>query len=175
MTTSEFTASPHAFADVLEANARYAAQFPYRGLEGTASRGLLVLTCMDTRIDPSAILGLQPGDAKILRNAGARVTDEVLATAVVSVYLLGVRRIMVMAHTRCRMASGSPDDVHAAIAEAGGPDTRSLEFRTTTDQLESLRRDVQRIRSWPYLAHATDLAIGGFRYDVDTGRVEFVC
>ena len=118
------------------------------------------------------MLGLARGDAKILRNAGARVTDDVLRTLVLADYLLGVDRVMVVAHTRCRMASGDQADVHAAIRDAGGPDTRSIAFLTTDDQEAAVRFDVQRILSWPYL---TNIAVGGFIYDLDTGRLRQVC
>lgn len=160
-----------AFADVLAANAAYVDRFDRGGLSGRAARGLAVLTCMDTRIDPLAMLGLAPGDAKILRNAGARVTDDVLRTLVLAQYLLGVERVMVIAHTDCRMAGGTEEDVHAAIAAAGGPDTRALRFETTVDQVATLREDVGRLRSSVYLA---GLETGGFLYDVHTGRVEQV-
>jgi carbonic anhydrase len=157
---------------VLAANASHAASFAKVPTGGTAVRGLAVLTCMDTRIDPLAMLGLRPGDAKILRNAGARVTDDVLRTLVLATYLLGVRRVMLVAHTNCRMAGGTEDDVHDAVKAAGGPDTRSLAFLTTTDQQESVRHDVQRIKSWPYLR---DVVVGGFVYDLETGRLAPVC
>jgi carbonic anhydrase len=160
------------FADVLAANEAYAADFRLAGLDPVAAQGLAVLTCMDSRIEPLAMLGLEPGDAKILRNAGARVTDDVLRTLVLASYLLGVYRAMVVAHTRCRMANGAEEDVHAAIAEAGGPDTHSLGFLTTDDQQTTLREDVERIRSWPYLR---DLRVGGFLYDVDTGALTQLC
>jgi len=160
------------FDDVLAANGEFAAGYTFGGLEATAARGLAVLTCMDSRIDPLRMLGLVPGDAKILRNAGARVTDDVLRTLVLARYLLGVERVMVVAHTRCRMAGGSEDDVHAAITDAGGPDTRSMSFLTTTDQEGAVRRDVQRVRSSPYL---TRTEIGGFVFDIDTGRLRRVC
>ena len=160
------------FADVLAANADYTQDFRLGGLQATAARGLAVLTCIDSRIEPLALLGLGPGDAKILRNAGARVTDDVLRTLVLASYLLGVDRAMVIAHTNCRMAAGGEEDVHGAVEAAGGPDTRSLSFLMTTDQESTLRADVQRVRSWPYL---TRLRVGGFLYDVDTGRVTQVC
>jgi carbonic anhydrase len=160
------------FADVLAANETYASEFKLAGLQPRAARGLAVLTCIDSRIEPLAMLRLQPGDAKILRNAGARVTDDVLRTLVLASYLLGVDRAMVIAHTDCRMATGSEDDVHAAISEAGGPDTRSLSFLVTADQEATVRADVQRVRSWPYLAR---LQVAGFLYDVDTGRLSHLC
>ncbi len=157
------------FADVVAANEAYAAGFDLGGLPARAARGLAVVTCMDSRIEPLAMLGLAPGDAKILRNAGARVTHDVLRTLVLATYLLGVERAMVIAHTDCRMTAASEDDVHEAVREEGGPDTRSLGFLVTTDQVASVRDDVQRVRSWPYLERAK---VGGFLYDVDTGLLE---
>ena len=94
------------FDDILAANRRYAESFALAGLDPRAARALGVLTCIDSRIEPLDMLGLAPGDAKILRNAGARVTDDVLRTLVLASYLLGVDRAMVVAHTKCRMASG---------------------------------------------------------------------
>ena len=161
-----------AFADVVAANDSYAETYRWAGLEAVAARGLAVLTCMDSRIEPLAMLGLAPGDAKILRNAGARVTDDVLRTLVLADYLLGVDRVMVVAHTGCRMAGGDEQSVHEAIRAAGGPDTRSISFLTTTEQVEALREDVQRVRSWPYLGNIT---VGGFLYDLDTGRLARLC
>src|SRR5947208_63609 len=76
----------------LAANERYAAQFPLGRLQAHAARGLALLTCIDSRIEPLAMLGLQPGDAKVLRNAGARVTDDVFRTLVLPSYLPGVDR-----------------------------------------------------------------------------------
>jgi carbonic anhydrase len=160
------------FADVLAANEAYASSFGLRGVPSRAARGLAVLTCMDSRIEPLAMLGLAPGDAKILRNAGARVTHDVLRTLVLATYLLGVERAMVIAHTDCRMTAASEDDVHEAVRNEGGPDTRSLGFLVTTDQVASVRDDVQRVRSWPYLER---LRVGGFLYDVDTGRLARLC
>jgi len=161
-----------AFDDVIEANAAYAAGYDLGGLEARAAKGLAVLTCMDSRIDPLGMLGLRPGDAKILRNAGARVTDDVLRTLVLARYLLGVSRVMVVAHTGCRMSGGTEEDVHQAVTDAGGPDTRSISFLTTTDQRAAVEQDVQRVRSWPYLR---DLVVGGFIYDLDTGCLRRVC
>src|SRR3954454_1912365 len=160
------------FADVLAANDEFATGYDLADLEATAAKGLAVLTCMDSRIDPLRMLGLKPGDAKILRNAGARVTDDVVRTLVLARYLLGVERVMVVAHTKCRMAGGTEDDVHIAISAAGGPDTSELSFLVATDQLASLRDDVARAQASPYLK---DTVIGGFLYDVDTGLVSRIC
>jgi carbonic anhydrase len=165
-------AADETFSDVLAANDEYASGFALGGLEPVAARGLAVLTCMDSRIEPLAMLGLAPGDAKILRNAGARVTDDVLRTLVLASYLLGVDRAMVVAHTNCRMAAENEEAVHAAVEAAGGPDTRSLAFLVAPDQEATVREDVQRIRAWPFLSR---LEVGGFIYDVDTGRLTRLC
>lgn len=161
-----------AFDDVLAANEGHASHYRLADLEARAAKGLGVLTCMDSRIDPLGMLGLSPGDAKIMRNAGARVTDDVLRTLVLASHLLGVDRVMVVAHTSCRMATGGEEDVHSAIRDAGGPDTRSISFLTTDDQQSALREDVQRVRSWPYLGN---VIVGGFIYDLKTGRLRRVC
>ena len=160
------------FDDLLAGNRDYAAHFTSSDLRGRAARGLAVVTCMDSRIEPLQMLGLSKGDAKILRNAGARVTDDVLRTLVLAVHLLGVERVMVVAHTDCRMATVTDEQVHAAIRESAGLDTRSLEFRTMDDQEASLADDVQRIRSSPYLP--AGLPVLGCRYDVHTGQVAVV-
>lgn len=158
-----------AFADVLQSNARYAETFTWGGLTGRASRGLAVVTCMDSRIDPLTALGMGPGDVKILRNAGARVTDDVLRTLVLATFLLGVDRVLVMPHTECRMASATEEQIHHTILEEYGVDTRSLEFRTVTDQKAGLQQDILRIRSSPYLQ--AGVTVAGAIYDVHTGSL----
>jgi carbonic anhydrase len=160
------------FEDVLEANAEFAGRYNSAHLQGRAARGLAIVTCMDSRIDPLAMLGLVKGDAKILRNAGARVTDDVLRTLVLAAHLLAVERVMIVAHTDCRMTKVSDEEVHAVILATAGVDTRSVDFGVIRDQREVLARDVQRVRSSPYLP--TDLAVLGCVYDLDTGRLEVV-
>ncbi|MEX2289783.1 MAG: carbonic anhydrase [Mycobacteriales bacterium] len=157
------------FEDLLAANEAYAASFSSGGLEGRAARGLAVVTCMDSRIEPLQMLGLSKGDAKILRNAGGRVTDGVLRALVLATHLLGVHRVMIVEHTDCRMAKVTDDQAHHAILEQSGIDTRSLDFQTIPDQATTLARDVQRVRSFPYLP--AGLAVVGCLYDVTSGRV----
>jgi carbonic anhydrase len=112
---------------------------------------------------------MEQGDVKILRNAGARVTDDVLRTLVLATYLLGVNRVLVMPHTECKMASASEDEIHSTILEEYGVETRSVEFRTVRDQEAALAYDVTRIRSYPLLPR--DLVVAGAIYDVRTGRL----
>ena len=166
----EFPAA--AFADVLDGNEKYAASYEGMSLTGRALKGLAMVTCMDSRIAPLGVVGMAPGDVKILRNAGARVTDDVLRTLVLATYLLGVNRILVMPHTDCKMASATEKDIHQSIMDDYGVDTRSEEFRTVNDQLAALRYDVTRIRAYPLLPK--DLVVGGAIYDVRTGRLDVV-
>jgi len=165
--SSEFPADN--FSDILESNTVYASTFNDQHLTGRAAKGLAIITCMDSRISPLDIMGLNPGDVKILRNAGARVTDDVLRTLVLATFLLGVNRILVMPHTDCRMASASEQEIHETISKDYGVDTRSVEFRTVRDQLGALATDVTRIRTYPLLA--PDVTVGGAVFDVHTGML----
>lgn len=155
------------FQDLIAANQSFAAQFSQEELTGQAKQGLAIVTCMDSRIDPLRIVGMHAGDAKILRNAGARVTEDVLRTLVLATHLLNVHRILVMPHTDCRMASAEEPEIHATILEKSGIDTRGIEIRTVRDQLKALRTDIQRIESYPLLAKGVTTM--GAIYDVKTG------
>ena len=157
------------FDDLLMANKRFAETFTSEDLTGTAAKGLAIVTCMDSRIDPLRIVGMFPGDAKILRNAGARVTDDVLRTLVLATHLLGVNRVLVMPHTDCRMASTDEAGIHAAITSKSGVDTRSLDFQTTNDQKGSLLKDIIKIESYPLLHD--EVRVMGAIYDVRTGKL----
>lgn len=159
-----------AFADVLTNNKGFAADFTSRHLDGNAARGLAIITCMDSRIAPLAIVGMQPGDVKILRNAGARVTDDVLRTLVLATFLLGVNRVLVMPHTDCKMASATEPEIHQEIMRNFLVDTRSVEIRTVRDQVDALRYDVTRIRTFPLLAPG--VVVAGAVYDVSTGKLQ---
>jgi carbonic anhydrase len=158
------------FTDVLDANERFAKEFHDTGLGGRAARGLALVTCMDSRIDPLAMLGMHPGDMKIIRNAGARVSDDVLRTLVLAVHLLGVQRILVVPHTECKMAAGDDASVHEALSEATGLDTRWMDIGTTPDQLAALHHGLTRIRTMPYIPES--IVVAGAIYDVHTGRLE---
>ena len=157
------------FEDLLEANRRYRSEFHDSGVEGSAAKGLAVLTCIDSRIDPLAMLGLRAGDAKIIRNAGARVTDDALRSLVLAVNLLGVTRVCVVAHTDCAMVGRDEDELRARISAIRGVDADGWEFLTSTDQLATLREDIARIEACPLLP--PDLQVGGFVFDVHSGEI----
>ena len=129
------------FGDLLDANAHYAASFELGALEARAARGLAIVTCFDSRIEPLRMLGLAPGDAKILRVAGARVSDDVLDSLRLATGKLGVDRIAIVQHTDC-------------AAHPTGPVT--------------LAHDVARVRE---ALDLDSTRIDGFVYDVRSGRL----
>lgn len=156
------------FDDLLAANRTYAADFEHAGVPGRAAAGLAIVTCMDTRIDPLAVLGIGVGDAKILRNPGGQVTPETLDALVLAVTLLGADRVLVIEHTGCAMASSTEDELRARVAESAGAETDAT-YGVIADQEERLRADVDRVRSHPLIGD--HVLVGGFVYDVDTGRL----
>lgn len=160
------------FDQILAANEEFAKAFKSSELTGRAAEGLAIVTCMDSRIDPLRVVGMKSGDAKILRNAGARVTEDVLRTLVLATHLLNVSKVLVMPHTDCRMASGTEEEVHEAIRKSSGVDTRSIEIRTVKDQKAALEIDVLRIKSFPFLPK--EIEVMGAIYDVKSGKLERV-
>jgi carbonic anhydrase len=157
------------FDDLLAANTQYAASFTDTGMAGAAARELAVLTCIDSRIDPLKVLGLAPGDAKIVRNAGARVTDDALRSLTLAHNLLGAKRICVIAHTECAMVGTSEDELRARVRRAANVDACDIDLLTVDDQLATLASDLERIRTSPLLKGVTDL--GGFIFNVRTGQL----
>jgi carbonic anhydrase len=158
-----------AFDDLLKANEEFAANFDMAGFDGVAQAGVAIVTCMDSRIDPLRIVGLKPGDAKIFRNPGGRVTDQALEALVLAVHLLNVSRILVVPHTRCAMASATLEEIRERVCAAAGLDASWQHFGMVSDQEAALRDDVHRVQAHPLIP--SSVAVGGFVYDVDTGRL----
>lgn len=156
-----------AFDDLLEANRRYAEAFDCGGYEAAAQAGVALVTCMDSRIDPLAMLGLRLGDAKVFRNPGARVTEQALEALVLGVHLLKVHRILVVPHTKCAMASNTVEQLREKIAQASGQDASWLDLGVVEDQEQRLRDDVARVKAHPLIPE--DIEVAGFVYDVDSG------
>ncbi|HSN12430.1 MAG TPA: carbonic anhydrase [Propionibacteriaceae bacterium] len=154
------------FDDLLAANARYSTQAP-RNFDGIAHAGIAVVTCMDSRLQPLEMLGLFLGEAKILRTPGGRVTPDALIGCVLGAQLLQVDRILVIAHTRCAMASGTDEEIRARVLERTGTDLGDMHIGATVDQEEALVSDVSLLRSHPAIGDR--VKVGGFLYDVDSG------
>ena len=155
------------FDDLLQANRRFADRFDLGGFDGRARAGIAIVTCMDSRIDPLRMLGLEHGDAKIFRNPGGRVTPQALEALVLGVHLLNVQRVLVVPHTRCAMASASEEELRAKVGASAGTDASWQSFGVVTDQLDQLRQDVAKVRTHPLIGDRA--RVGGFLYDVDTG------
>lgn len=129
------------------------------------SRRLAIVTCMDARIDVFAVLGLHLGDAHVIRNAGGRVTDDVLRSLALSSHVLGVDTVVVMQHTKCGLAGVTDDELRGLT----GAD---LNFFPIDDHATALSDDIETLKSTPYL---TSLAvIAGFVYDVESGEIDDV-
>ena len=161
-----------AFDDLLDANRAYAENFELGGFDGVARSGVAVVTCMDSRIDPLRMIGLSAGDAKILRNPGGRVTDQVLVALVLGATLLKVDRVLVIEHTRCAMASSSEDELRARVGSEVGTDASWMSLGVIDDQESAIKADVAKVRSHPLISDHVE--VGGFLYDVDTGLLSQV-
>jgi carbonic anhydrase len=156
--------------DLRVANDRYAAVWGERAsLAREPVRRLAVLTCMDARIDPARALGLEEGDAHVIRNAGGVATDDALRSLVISNRLLGTDTAYVVGHTQCGMISFTNEELYAQL-EHEGVEARWLDFLPFTEIEASVRASVLRLRETPLLPD--DYRVEGFLFDVATGRVE---
>jgi carbonic anhydrase len=154
--------------DLLRNNETYAEAFDKGELPGPPAKRVAVVSCMDARVVPSRILGLEEGDAHIIKNAGGVVTGDVIRSLAVSQHLMGSREVIVIQHTDCGLVRLTDDGFAERMEEASGqrPDWSLQAF---TDLEESVRDGVERIRTSPFLPN-TD-SVRGFVYDVTTGRL----
>jgi carbonic anhydrase len=171
--TSTPPTPPAIFDDLLAANRTFAATLHEPNFTGKAEAGVLVVTCMDSRIEPLRMIGLDLGDAKILRNPGGRVTDPVLVGIVLGVDLLNVNRVMVVEHTRCAMGSSTEAQMRESLTKSTGQDSTWMTLGMIDDQRAALAEDIRRVKRHPLIPDT--VAVGGFIYDVDTGLLESVC
>jgi carbonic anhydrase len=149
-------------ARLLEANAGYArARAHVR--DSKPSRHLAVVTCMDARIDVYAVLGLHLGEAHVIRNAGGRVTEDVLRSLALSSHVLGVDSVVVMQHTKCGLTGVTDEELRRFTGAA------DVGFLPITDHHEDLREDLDIIESVPYLSPIR--VVAGFIYDVESGEI----
>ncbi|HEY5334753.1 MAG TPA: carbonic anhydrase [Mycobacteriales bacterium] len=145
------------------ANSAYAAT--HVSSSGRPTSGLVVVTCMDARIDTSAMFGIEPGQAHVLRNAGGVVTDDVLRSLVVSQRKLGTTEIALVHHSGCGQTSYTDDELAAELAaEGAAPSWRAHAF---TDPAVDVRAGLDVVRNCPWLPHRD--AVRGFVLDVETG------
>ena len=156
---------------LLRNNERYAEDFDKGDLPIPPARKLAVVACMDARLDPHRILGLEEGDAHVIRNAGGVVSDDVIRSLVISQRLLGTREILLIQHTDCGMVTFRDDDVKDAIEDETGlrPAFAMEAFREPEG---NVRQSMSRIRVNPFIPHKD--RIRGFIFDVATGRLDEV-
>jgi carbonic anhydrase len=154
---------------LLSANERYAASFTGAYLPSPPRRQLAIVTCMDARLDPARFLGLEEGDAHVIRNAGGVLSADALRSLVVSHWLLGTQSALVIGHTDCGMAKFTDDELRARLKASTGVDAAYLDFLTFSNVEDAVRESVERIRSSELLPPAFDAE--GFVYDVRTGRL----
>lgn len=159
-------------ARVLEANAKFAETFDKGDAQLPPSLPLAVLTCIDARLQPAKFLGLEIGDAHVVRNAGGRATDDALRSLIISSQLLGTRQFMVIHHTDCGMLTFSNQDIWAKLESETGQNASSIDFLPFSDVEASLKEDVRTIRDNPLLPR--DVEVTGWVYDTTSGLLREV-
>ena len=160
-----------AIDDAIAANERFATGTPPAATTAKPSRGLVVVTCMDARIDVLAALGLSNGEAHVLRNAGGVVSDDVIRSLAISQRKLGTREVMLIHHTNCGMETISDDGFSTELQEETGlaPD---FPIESFADVESDVRASIEKVRRSPFLAHRDE--VRGFVYDVADGRLREV-
>ena len=154
---------------LLAANEVYADSFSHGQLPVPPARRVAIVTCMDARLDPARFLGLEPGDAHVIRNAGGLVTDDALRSLVISHWLLGTEEVVVIAHTDCGMLTFSNDDLRARLRSEANADASDVDFRPFPDLKESVRGSLRAVRESPFLPDSLELS--GWIYDVHDGHL----
>ena len=157
--------------DLLKNNETYAASFDKGDLPLPPAKKVAVLACMDARLNPYGALGLEEGDAHVIRNAGGVVTDDEIRSLAISQRLLGTEEIILIHHTDCGMLTFTDDDFKKSIQDETGikPEWAAEAF---PDLDEDVRQSVARIQASPFVPRKD--SIRGFIYDVDTGRLQEV-
>ena len=157
--------------ELLENNAAYAESFQKGELPLPPARGVAVVACMDARLDVHKILGLEEGEAHVIRNAGGVITDDEVRSLTISQRLLGTREVILIHHTDCGMLTFSDDELKAQIhAEVGLKPHFSME--SFSDLEEDVRQSMARIKASPFVPHKE--GVRGFVYEVETGRLREV-
>jgi carbonic anhydrase len=157
---------------MLQANETFAAGFDQGHLEIAPVRGVVILTCIDARLDPARMLGLELGDAHVIRNAGGRATDDAIRSLTISSWLLGTREFAVIHHTGCGMTLFTSDVLRDKIRDEKGVDVGEVDYLTISDVDQSVRDDVAEIRAVASLPDG--VSVSGYVYDTQTGAIREV-
>ncbi len=152
------------------ANQTYAQSFRHGELPMPPKRQVAVLTCMDARLHPEKFLGLEVGDAHMIRNAGGRASPDAIRSLVISEQLLGTDEVVVIHHTDCGMLTFTNEDLAGKCRDELGVDVHDLDFLPFKDLEQSVRDDVETLRSSPLIP--ADVTVSGAVYDVRTGELK---
>jgi carbonic anhydrase len=157
--------------ELIKNNERYAAAFDKGDKLMPPARGIAVVACMDARLHVSSMLGLEVGDAHIIRNAGGVVTDDAIRSLVISQRLLGTKEIILIHHTDCGMVTFTDDAVKAQITEDTGI-RPPFSLEAFPDAADDVRQSIARIKASPFIPLRD--SVRGFVYDVTTGKLNEV-
>lgn len=153
-------------------NGEEIAKSPVIDLPPAPRKGLVVITCMDSRLDVFAMLHLEIGDAHVLRNAGGRVTEDTLRSLIISMYSMNTREVYVIHHTNCGLYNVENSVMQQSVRDATGQDASHLDFLPFSDLADSVRQDVARVLELPLLP--SGIEVHGAIYDVETGNLNRV-
>lgn len=157
--------------DLLRNAKRYAEGFDRGDLPRPPARKVAIVTCMDARINPYALLGLEEGDAHLIRNAGALITDDEVRSLAISQSLLGTEEIVLIHHTDCSLYSFTDEELKQQVEDQVGH-RPSWPAQAFPDVDEGVRRSLGHIRESPFILHKK--SVRGFVYEVETGRLREV-
>lgn len=160
------------FDEMMEHNRGYARRFDLGHLQTPPVRKLVILTCMDSRMDLEQLLGLRVGDAHMIRNAGGLATDDAIRSLILSTHLLGTRSIAVIQHTQCGLMAMTDEEFRWRLSTETGRDASHLQFHAFRDIDRNVTEQVQRIRRDPFLPK--QIQVHGYAYDVKTGALREV-
>jgi carbonic anhydrase len=152
-----------------KANDAYASSFSKGDLPMPPGRHVAVLTCMDARLDPARFLGLEEGDAHVIRNAGGRASEDAIRSLTISEQLLGTNAVVVIHHTDCGMVTFSNEDLREKLKQQLNADAEHIDFLPFKDLEQSVRDDVATIKNSPFIPE--NIEVSGFIYDVRSGRL----
>lgn len=155
--------------DFRKANEQYAANFQKGNLPMPPARKAVILTCMDARLDPARFLGLQEGDAHVIRNAGGRATEDAIRSLVISEQLLGTTEVVVIHHVDCGMLTFSNEDLRGKLKQDFGTSADHIDFLPFKDLEQSVRDDIATLKASPFIPDS--ITVTGFIYDVKSGKL----
>src|SRR6478736_345537 len=162
-------ATKNIFDELIEHNRGYAQRFDLGHLQTPPAKQLVILTCMDSRMDLEQLLGLRVGDAHMIRNAGGIATDDAIRSLILSTHLLGTRAIAVIQHTQCGLMSITDEEFRWRLSTQTGRDASHLQFHAFRDIDENITDQVLHIRQHPFLPK--QIQVRGYAYDVATGAL----